>query len=183
MAIYMIGYDLHPSKGENYDKLFTALEAIGSGYWDCLDSTWLVISEKTPVQIKDELKQYLKDDDRLLVMRYGEAAAWLTFRTEQMAQRQACQQTRFPVAARFAFDRNSDLAPAILCNAAVNLLHEFTLTGQQPHFLAGVDTLRDRQAFEKRDDAVNAGALAFPGRRHNFSDVALRLFCMRTATN
>ena len=31
MAIYMIGYDLHPSKGENYDKLFTALEAIGSG--------------------------------------------------------------------------------------------------------------------------------------------------------
>jgi hypothetical protein len=24
MAIYMIGYDLHPSKDENYDKLFTA---------------------------------------------------------------------------------------------------------------------------------------------------------------
>ena len=70
-----------PLKGENYDKLFTALEAIGSGYWDCLDSTWLVITEKTPVQIKDELKQYLKDDDRLLVMRYGEGAAWLDFRT------------------------------------------------------------------------------------------------------
>ena len=46
MAIYMIGYDLHSSKGENYDKLFAALEAIESGYWDCLDSTWLVITEK-----------------------------------------------------------------------------------------------------------------------------------------
>ena len=32
MAIYMIGYDLHPSEGENYDKLFAALEAIGTGY-------------------------------------------------------------------------------------------------------------------------------------------------------
>jgi hypothetical protein len=41
MAVYMIGYDLHRSKGDNYDKLFAALEAIGSGYWDCLESTWL----------------------------------------------------------------------------------------------------------------------------------------------
>jgi hypothetical protein len=77
MAIYMIGYDLHPSKRENCDN--TALEAIGSGYWDCLDSTWLV-NGKTPVQIRDELQQYLKDDDRLLVMRYGEGAAWFGFK-------------------------------------------------------------------------------------------------------
>jgi hypothetical protein len=50
MAIYMIGYDLRPSKGEDYDTLFPALEAIGSGYWDCLDTTWLVIAEKTPAK-------------------------------------------------------------------------------------------------------------------------------------
>ena len=47
MAIYMIGHDLHPSEGENYDKLFAALEAIGTGYWDCLESTWLIMTEKT----------------------------------------------------------------------------------------------------------------------------------------
>ena len=82
MAIYMIGYDLHRSNGENYDKLFSALEAIGSGYWDCLDSTWLVITERTPVQIRDELKQHLRDGDRLLVMRYGEGAAWFGFTDE-----------------------------------------------------------------------------------------------------
>jgi hypothetical protein len=34
MPVYMIGYDLHPSEGEKYDDLYTALEAIGSGYWD-----------------------------------------------------------------------------------------------------------------------------------------------------
>ncbi len=82
MAIYMIGYDLHPSGVGDYDKLFSALEAIGSGYWDCLDSTWLVITEKTPAQIRDELRQCLKDDDCLLVIRCGEGAAWLGFKYE-----------------------------------------------------------------------------------------------------
>lgn len=82
MTICMIGYDLHRSEGENYDGLFAALEAIGSGYWDCLDSTWLVITEKTPAQIRDELIQYLKDGDRLLVMRYGDGAAWLGFKDD-----------------------------------------------------------------------------------------------------
>lgn len=82
MAVYMIGYDLHPSAEKDYDELFAALEAIGSGYWDCLDSTWLVMTEKTPIQIRDELKQYLEDGDRLLVMRYGEGAAWLGFQDD-----------------------------------------------------------------------------------------------------
>ncbi len=82
MAIYMIGYDLHPVKGGNYDKLFAALEAMGTGYWDCLDSTWLIITEKTPAQIRDEIKPYLTDDDRLLVMCYGDGAAWLGFKNE-----------------------------------------------------------------------------------------------------
>ena len=82
MAIYMIGYDLHPSEEANYDRLFAALETMGSGYWDCLNSTWLVITEKTPTEIRDGLKQYLKDDDRLLVMRYGEGAVWFGFKDE-----------------------------------------------------------------------------------------------------
>ncbi len=82
MAIYIIAYDLHRPEGENDDKLFTALEAIGSGYWDCLDSTWLVITDKTAIQIKDELKPCLEDSDRLLIMRYGEGAAWLGFKDD-----------------------------------------------------------------------------------------------------
>lgn len=82
MAVYMIGYDLQRSKGDDYDKLFSALEAIGSGYWDCLESTWLVMTDKSAEQIRDELKQHLKDHDRLLVMHYGEGAAWLSFKDD-----------------------------------------------------------------------------------------------------
>jgi len=83
MSIYMIGYDLHPSEGERYGELYTALEAMGTGgYWDCLDSTWLLITEKTATQIRDELKQYLREDDRLLVMRHGEGAAWYGFKDD-----------------------------------------------------------------------------------------------------
>jgi hypothetical protein len=82
MAIYMIGYDLHPSEGENYDKLFAALEAIGTRYWDCLESTRLVMTDKSAAQIKDEISQHLKPEDRVLVMRYGEGAAWLGFQYE-----------------------------------------------------------------------------------------------------
>ena len=46
MAICMIGYDLHPSSEGEYEELFAAIEAIGSGYWDCLELTWLVITGK-----------------------------------------------------------------------------------------------------------------------------------------
>ncbi len=82
MAIYMIGYDLHPSSEGDYERLFAAIEPIGSGYWDCLASTWLVITDRTPTEIRDELKQHLKDDDRLLVARCGEGAAWLGFKDD-----------------------------------------------------------------------------------------------------
>ncbi len=83
MPVYIIGYDLHPSEEEKYGDLYTALETIGSGgYWDCLNSTWLVLTDKTPAQIRDELKQYLKEDDRLLVMAYGDGAAWIGFKDD-----------------------------------------------------------------------------------------------------
>jgi hypothetical protein len=82
MAIYMIGYDLDLSEGDTYDNLYSAIEAIGTGYWDCLASTWLVITEKTAAEITEELRQYIKDGDRLLVMRYGGDSAWLGFKDD-----------------------------------------------------------------------------------------------------
>ena len=82
MALYMIGYDLHRSNEDSHDRLYEALEVIGTGYWDCLDSTWLIITDRTAVEIRDTLKQYLGNNDRLLVLRYGEGGAWLGFRDE-----------------------------------------------------------------------------------------------------
>jgi hypothetical protein len=87
MSVYIISYDLHPSashasEAEEYDALFTAFENVGTGYWDCLESTWLIITEKTAAQIADELKPHLTEGDRLLVMRYEQDAAWLGFKDE-----------------------------------------------------------------------------------------------------
>ena len=73
-----------------------------------------------------------------------------------MAQRQACQQTRFAVASRLALDREPDLAPAILRHAAVNRFNELTLARQQLHFTAGVNSFRHRQTLKKGDDAIDA---------------------------
>jgi hypothetical protein len=80
MAIYMIGYDLHPSKGETYDDLTDTIEELFPTHWHCLDSTWLVKTVKTAVQIRDALKPHLKNDDQLLVMKYGKGAAWFGFK-------------------------------------------------------------------------------------------------------
>lgn len=80
MATHLIGYDIHPSRGETYDELIAAIKALGA-WWHHLDSTWLVISNLTAVQIRDRLKAHLpyKDDQLLTITVSGDAAAWLGF--------------------------------------------------------------------------------------------------------
>lgn len=80
MAIYIIGYDLHPVRGETYDELIEAIKNLGS-WWHCLDSTWIVISNLTAVQIRDKLWAHMKADDQLLVVTYtkGALVAWNGF--------------------------------------------------------------------------------------------------------
>ena len=82
MAVFMIGYNLHPTQGEAHDDLLNAIQNVGTSSWHCLDLTWLVISDKTATQIQDELRPHIKDDDQLLIMRYGKGAAWFGFRGE-----------------------------------------------------------------------------------------------------
>jgi hypothetical protein len=79
MAIYMIGYDLHPSKGETYEELIAAIKKLGD-WWHCLDSTWLLRCELTAVQIRDYLWKHMKADDQLLVVQYARpGSAWVGF--------------------------------------------------------------------------------------------------------
>jgi hypothetical protein len=85
MAVYMIGYDLHPKVGETYGELIAAIEKVGTPWWHCLDSTWLVVTDKSAVQIRDELKRHIRDDDQLLVIKYALAehqAAWFGFQNK-----------------------------------------------------------------------------------------------------
>ncbi len=78
MAVFMIAYDLHPSEDETYEALTEAIESLGST-WNCLSSAWLVKSEYTSAEIRSRLRSYLKEDDRLLVIRQGTGAAWIGF--------------------------------------------------------------------------------------------------------
>jgi hypothetical protein len=82
MAVYMIGYDLHPVRGETYNELIEAIKNLGA-WWHCLDSTWLVISNLTAVQVRDALWRHMKADDQLLVMTHvhGSVVAWNGFNT------------------------------------------------------------------------------------------------------
>jgi len=79
MTIYVIGYDLHPKKGETYDELISAIKEFGT-WWHCLDSTWLIVSDLSAIQIRDMLWQHMKADDQLLVVAYAPRnSAWCGF--------------------------------------------------------------------------------------------------------
>ncbi len=80
MATHLIGYDIHPSKGETYENLFNAIKALGA-WWHHLDSTWLVVSDLSAVEIRDQLKEHLPaaDDQLLVITVTGAARAWYGF--------------------------------------------------------------------------------------------------------
>ncbi|MGY8663821.1 hypothetical protein Q3C01_15815 [Bradyrhizobium sp. UFLA05-109] len=79
MATILIGYDLHPTRGETYEELVSAIKALGA-WWHHLDSTWIVKCNDTPVQVRDRLRQHVLSDDQLLVVDIsGDAAAWFGF--------------------------------------------------------------------------------------------------------
>ena len=78
MSTLLVGYDLN-KLGKDYDGLIAALKAEAT-WWHHLDSTWLVKTTKTPVELRDTLKHYLDSDDELLVIDVtGDAAAWTGF--------------------------------------------------------------------------------------------------------
>jgi len=80
MATYIIDYDLN-RPGQNYTELFEAIKALGP-WWHCLDSTWIVKSNLTAVQIRDAVSSRIDRNDRLLVAELSGQAAWVGFNDE-----------------------------------------------------------------------------------------------------
>jgi hypothetical protein len=78
MAIYVVGYDIHPKVGETYGELVKTLESFGT-YWHCLDSTWLIKSELSADQVRNKLWAHMRADDQLLVVTYSRPSAWNGF--------------------------------------------------------------------------------------------------------
>lgn len=61
--------------GKNYEELYAALRTYK--YWGRLtESTWAIVTTKTHVEIRDELRKNIDENDRLIVIRSGRAAAW-----------------------------------------------------------------------------------------------------------
>ena len=75
MACYLIGCSLK-APGRDYIELIEAIEHVGTGAWPCLDAIWVVNSDKTPSQIRDELKLHLEPSDELIVVEITGNAAW-----------------------------------------------------------------------------------------------------------
>ena len=77
MSIYIVGYDLN-KPGQDYTDLTNALKAYAT-WWHNLDSTWIIETNDTPVQVRDNLAQYLDKNDELLVAVIKAPAAWKGF--------------------------------------------------------------------------------------------------------
>ncbi|MED2985472.1 hypothetical protein P4311_29595 [Bacillus thuringiensis] len=66
MAVYAITYDLI-SPGQDYSDLHEKIESYGK-YSKRFDSFWLIDSDDTAGEIRDNLKTVLDKNDRLLII-------------------------------------------------------------------------------------------------------------------
>lgn len=73
MKVYQINYDLR--KQRNYDELYKKIKSYGN-WCHPLESCWIVVSDKTAVEIRDDLATTMDGDDGLLVTRLQYEAAW-----------------------------------------------------------------------------------------------------------
>jgi len=73
MASYIISYDLR--KQRNYEALYEAIKSYET-WAHVLESTWVVKTTKSAVQIRDHLANHTDTDDGLLVVKSGAEAAW-----------------------------------------------------------------------------------------------------------
>ena len=80
MAVLMVGYDLHgPESRDDYKRLIEAIKKLGSDWWHCLDSTWLVVTNLTPAQVRDRLSPYLDANDTLLAVKLVTDGTWASW--------------------------------------------------------------------------------------------------------
>lgn len=79
MRTYLIGYDLNKA-GQDYKTLIEKIKEASNGFWwHHLDSTWVIQSNSTTVQIRDFLLPYIDNNDELLVLLLDGEAAWYGF--------------------------------------------------------------------------------------------------------
>lgn len=78
MTIYVISYDLN-RPGQDYKELHEAIKVCGN-WWHCLDSTWMVSSQMSGIDIANKLWATMDRNDKLLVTPVAAGgSAWAGF--------------------------------------------------------------------------------------------------------
>ena len=73
MSVYQVSYDLR--KQRNYDALYERIKRYES-WGHALESTWVIVTNQSAAQVRDNLKAVMDEDDGLLVTRLQGEAAW-----------------------------------------------------------------------------------------------------------
>lgn len=73
MALCWISYDLD-KPGQDYPDLINRLKQLKAQ--EVTRSDWLLSSDSTPEQIRDDLLKYLDTNDRIIVAELKNSAAW-----------------------------------------------------------------------------------------------------------
>jgi hypothetical protein len=75
MTAFVVCYDLR-APGRNYQTLYDRLRQYPQ-WGKVTESTWVVVTTWTAVQIRDDLRQYVDDNDRIFVVKSAGEAAWV----------------------------------------------------------------------------------------------------------
>ncbi len=65
MAVYCISYDL---QSNNYEALISAIQSYGL-WWHQSESTWFIETNQTSRQILENLRNYARNGDKVIVIR------------------------------------------------------------------------------------------------------------------
>lgn len=81
MRTYLVGYDLN-APGKNYEPLLKALREQFTNWWHHLDSTWIIKTDLSAMQILNTLTPHIDANDELLVVRLQSEWASIGFNDE-----------------------------------------------------------------------------------------------------
>ena len=81
MAAYMISYDLN-RPGQQYPEVDKAIQSMAGTNWRILESTWIIQTQISAVQVWERISPFLDANDKLVVVRLSGEGHWSGFGTE-----------------------------------------------------------------------------------------------------
>lgn len=80
MSIKIISYDLsQPENSESYEDLIEYIKGLGS-WAKPLYSVWFVDTDKTSSEIREGVKAYMDNNDRIFVAKWDPSNGWSSWR-------------------------------------------------------------------------------------------------------